>query len=179
MVIQSLLSVSPLTTVLHISSSASIFYFFNYERLEIWVQCCMRLLVYSQTSLMSNLLLSSQWVSDLILMSTTFLKIVSLINCLLWRLVLRPPDNTHSMCFHFQDFGQIDTSRTDIINYCPENLRHRWVHKAFTFIIIIPIIILISMKMIQAMQSWSLPRAGRPMQQLGAAALGSCQGRTS
>ena len=85
----------------------------------------------------------------------------------------------HSMCSHLQDFGQIDTSRTDIINYCPENLRHRWVHKAFTFIIIIPIIILISMKMIQAMQSWSLPRAGRPMQQLGAAALGSCQGRTS
>ena len=84
----------------------------------------------------------------------------------------------HSMCSHLQDFGQIDTSRTDIINYCPENLRHRWVHKAFTFIIIIPIIILISMKMIQAMQSWSLPRAGRPMQQLGAAALGSCQGRT-
>ena len=85
----------------------------------------------------------------------------------------------HSMCSHLQDFGQIDTSRTDIINYCPENLRHRWVQKTFTsIIIIIPIIFLISMKMIQAMQSWSLPRAGRPMQQLGAAALGSCQGRT-
>ena len=28
-----------------------------------------------------------------------------------------------------QDFGQIDTGRTDIINYCPANLRERWVSK--------------------------------------------------
>ena len=45
-------------------------------------------------------------------------------------------DDRHSVCIHLQDFGQIDTSRTDIINYCPENLKHRWVHKTFTEMII-------------------------------------------
>ena len=66
-------------------------------------------------------------------------------------------DDRHSVCIHLQDFGQIDTSRTDIINYCPENLKHRWLQKhlrkwsLITIIIIsicIRIIILITMKMI-------------------------------
>ena len=45
-----------------------------------------------------------------------------------------------------------------------------------TFLIIIPPIILIDMRLIQEMQSSTIPGGDRPLQQLGAATLGSCQG---